>query len=325
MSTKQEVLKFLESKSEDYTSGQMIADNLNLSRTAVWKAIADLRKGGAIIKAVTNKGYRLIRHTPNLNIDGLKKALNNIEVHYFEEIDSTNNFCKQLAANNKKSDVLVITSCQKEGRGRRGRLFESPVGGIYFSLLLKPHNNSEDNLLITSAASVAISRAISKVCSLETQIKWVNDIYFKEKKVCGILTEGVIDMEAGAIGAIVLGMGINFSTLQSDFSEDLQDTVISLYNGKEDVPNDVNQTKLVVSIIEEIYKIWNNIDDLSFLDEYRKRSNVIGKNVNLFMNNKVVSGYVESINNQAHLLVTLDDTHEKIEIGTGEVTLRVNK
>lgn len=325
MSTRDEVLKYLETEGNSYSSGQKIADTLNLSRTAVWKAISDLRKAGAVIEASTNKGYRLVRQTPNLSLESLKKELPEMDVYYFDEIDSTNSYCKQLAAQGAKENTLVVSRKQTQGRGRRGRTFESPVGGIYFSFLLKPRNSSDENLLVTSAISVALTRAIKKVCDKETQIKWVNDIYLSTKKVCGILTEGIIDMEAGAIATMVVGMGINFSTPMKDFADDLQDIVISLYDGEDKVPSSVSQTKLVCAVIREFNLIWNHIEDLSFLDEYRKRSNVIGKMVDLYRNNEKQSGYVEDINDKAHLIVRMDKTGEKIEIGTGEVTLRVKK
>lgn len=326
MSTKEKVLQFLEDIDSEYVSGQKLAENLGMSRTAVWKAIADLRKSGAVIEAVTNRGYHLIRTTPNMSQKSLSDALPDLDVFYFAEIDSTNNYCKQLVAKGEKKNALAVSSKQLKGRGRLGRVFESPNGGVYFSLLLNTKKAAEDNLLITSAAAVAVSRAIKKVCSKETQIKWVNDIYYNNKKVCGILTEGVIDMEAGAIGAMVVGIGINFSTPLSMFDVDLHPILISLYEGEENVPSNVTQTQLVSTVVNELLNIWNNISsDRTFLDEYRDRSNVIGKYVDLYSNDGIKGGLVVGIDDSAHLLVKLDDTNQTIELNTGEVTLRLNK
>jgi BirA family biotin operon repressor/biotin-[acetyl-CoA-carboxylase] ligase len=326
MSTKDKVLQYLEDIDSEYVSGQKLAENLGMSRTAVWKAIADLRKSGAVIEAVTNRGYHIIRTTPQMSQKSMSEALPNLDVFYFDEIDSTNNYCKQLVAKGEKNNVLAVSSKQLIGRGRLGRVFESPCGGVYFSLLLNTEKSSEDNLLVTSAASVAVSRAIKKVCDKETQIKWVNDIYYNNKKVCGILTEGVIDMEAGTIGAMVVGIGINFSTSLSAFDTELHSIVTSLYEGEENVPFTVSQTQLVATVVNELLLIWNNISwDKSFLNEYRDRSNVIGKYVDLYNDNKKKSGLVVDIDDSAHLLVKLEDTNQIIELNTGEVTLRLKK
>ncbi|MCK9192027.1 MAG: biotin--[acetyl-CoA-carboxylase] ligase [Sphaerochaetaceae bacterium] len=325
MNTKDKILKYLESPDSEYVSGQMLAENLGLSRTAVWKAIADLRKSGAVIEAVTNRGYHLVRTTPKMSQKSLSEALPELDVYYFDEIDSTNNYCKMLASKGERKNALVVSSKQLKGRGRLGRIFESPDGGIYLSFLLNTNKKVEDNMLVTSAASVAICRAIKKVCDIDTQIKWVNDIYYNSKKLCGILSEGVIDMEAGVIGAIIVGIGINFSTPISMFPVELHDTLTSLYEGENDVPQSITQTMIVESVVKELLNIWDNIEnDKSFLDEYRKRSCVIGRYVNLFRNNEKQSGLVLGIDDSAHLLVKEDETGKIIELGTGEVTLRLN-
>jgi BirA family biotin operon repressor/biotin-[acetyl-CoA-carboxylase] ligase len=325
MNTKDKILKYLESPDSEYVSGQMLAENLGLSRTAVWKAIADLRKSGAVIEAVTNRGYHLVRTTPKMSQKSLSEALPELDVYYFDEIDSTNNYCKMLASKGERKNALVVSSKQLKGRGRLGRIFESPDGGIYLSFLLNTNKKVEDNMLVTSAASVAICRAIKKVCDIDTQIKWVNDIYYNSKKLCGILSEGVIDMEAGVIGAIIVGIGINFSTPISMFPVELHDTLTSLYEGENDVPQSITQTMIVESVVKELLNIWDDIEnDKSFLDEYRKRSCVIGRYVNLFRNNEKQSGLVLGIDDSAHLLVKEDETGKIIELGTGEVTLRLN-
>ncbi len=325
MNTKDKILKYLESPDSEYVSGQMLAENLGLSRTAVWKAIADLRKSGAVIEAVTNRGYHLVRTTPKMSQKSLSEALPELDVYYFDEIDSTNNYCKMLASKGERKNALVVSSKQLKGRGRLGRIFESPDGGIYLSFLLNTNKKVEDNMLVTSAASVAICRAIKKVCDIDTQIKWVNDIYYNSKILCGILSEGVIDMEAGVIGAIIVGIGINFSTPISMFPVELHDTLTSLYEGEENVPQSITQTMIVESVVKELLNIWDDIEnDKSFLAEYRKRSCVIGKYVNLFRNNEKQSGLVLGIDDSAHLLVKDDETGKIIELGTGEVTLRLN-
>ncbi|MBK5200034.1 MAG: biotin--[acetyl-CoA-carboxylase] ligase [Spirochaetaceae bacterium] len=324
MSTKEKVLKYLEDTDSKYVSGQVLAKNLGFSRTAVWKSITDLRKEGAQIEAVTNRGYHLVRKSYKLSKEIIASSLPDLDVYFFDEIDSTNNYCKFLASKDKSRNALVVSNKQLKGRGRLGRVFESPSGGVYFSLLLNTKKSSVDNLLVTSAASIAVSRAIQKVCNIETQIKWVNDIYLNSKKVCGILTEGIIDMEAGRIAAMVVGIGINFVTPKKSFAPELVPILTSLYENESKIPLDVSMNELVVTVIVELLKIWNNIEDRSFLDEYRKRSNVIHTYVNIIREGKSESAYVEGINASAHLLVKLDNCDEIVELGTGEITLRLN-
>lgn len=324
MSTKEKVLKYLEEIDSDYVSGQVLAKNLGLSRTAVWKSIADLRKDGAQIEAITNRGYHLIRKSYKLSEKIIKNSFDDLDVYFFEEIDSTNNYCKLLASKDKNKNALVVSNKQLKGRGRLGRVFESPNGGVYFSLLLNTNKSSSDNLLVTSAAAVAVTRAIKKVCNIDTQIKWVNDIYLDNKKVCGILTEGIIDMEAGRIAAMVVGIGINFATPKTSFAPELAPILTSLYDDYNKIPFNVSMSELVITVIKELLLIWDNIEDRSFLDEYRKRSNVLHKHVNIIRDEKVDSAYVEDINDSAHLLVKLDNSDEIIELGTGEITLRLN-
>jgi len=325
MSLKNKVLNYLETSGDEFVSGQQLADDLKVSRTAIWKAISELRKEGALINAVTNKGYYLVRESQKLSLFSLEKELKDFEVHYLEEVDSTNSYCKKLPTSDVFKKTVVVASKQSSGRGRRGRTFVSPDGGIYFSLLIDSHNNNEDNLLITSIASVSVARAIKKVCNVDCKIKWVNDIFIKERKVCGILTEGVIDMEVGKIKSMVVGIGINFSTPMDEFPADLKDIVTSIYDNEQAIPNNVSRTMLVKEVVTEIYNIWDDLPNKDFLNDYRSKSNVIGKSVTIYnRDNSVQNGVAIAINDSAHLIVELEDKTE-IEIGTGEVTIRVTK
>jgi len=325
MSIKNKVLEYLEEKEDEFVSGQQLADKFKVSRTAIWKAISELRKEGALINAVTNKGYYLVRESTKLSLEGLKKELPDYDIHYFDEIDSTNTYLKALAHEDIDKRCLAVSAKQLKGKGRRGRVFESPNGGIYFSLLINSDDNNDNNLLITSIASVAISRAIEKVCNIDTKIKWVNDIYIEDKKVCGILTEGIIDMEVGRIKSMIVGIGINFSTPLEEFPKELQDIVTSIYKDEESIPKHINRNLLVKEIVEEIYNIWESLPSKEFLEEYRVKSNVIGNKVTLLnKDNTTDIAIAKSINDKAHLIVQLENGQVK-EIGTGEVTLRVTK
>ena len=325
MSLKSKVLNYLDMSDDEFVSGQQLADEFNVSRTAIWKAISELRKEGALIEAVTNKGYSLLRESTKLSLESLKKELPNFDIHYLDEVDSTNTYLKSIAKEDSDKKTVIVASKQLKGRGRRGREFVSPDGGIYLSLLINSKDNNDNNLLITSIASVAISRAIKKVCNVDSQIKWVNDIYIEDRKVCGILTEGIIDMEAGRIRSMVVGIGINFSTPMEQFPSEIRDIVTSIYKDEAAIPKKVNRNILVKEVVNEIYKIWEALPNKDFLDEYREKSNVLGHKVSIYnKDNFVQTAYAKAINDRAHLIVELENGDE-LELGTGEVTLRVTK
>ena len=199
--TQDKVLTLLVEKKGEAVSGESLAEQLSVSRTAIWKAITSLREEGYSITAVTNKGYVLEEEADILKSSVIAEKLspevrtlvgNRIEV--FQEIDSTNTEAKRRASN--KSDFikgsLLLAETQTAGRGRLGRTFYSPKQtGLYMSLLFQPDENYVDTSLMTACAAVAVCRALEK-WHIKAQIKWVNDVFVGNKKVCGILTEGIM-------------------------------------------------------------------------------------------------------------------------------------
>ncbi|MCH3917070.1 MAG: biotin--[acetyl-CoA-carboxylase] ligase [Spirochaetia bacterium] len=316
-----QIMKLLVAQGPGFISGEEIAGRIGRTRAYVWKGIAALRENGAVIEAKTNKGYRLVRTSSRLSQEGLAALLPGQEIHYLLSIDSTNRLCKQLAAAGKPEGTVVAATFQTQGRGRLGRSFSSPEGGVYFSLLLRPHCGIEDSLLVTSAAAVAVERTVSRLCGKQCAIKWVNDVYLHGKKICGILCEGVFDLENSSMAAIVAGIGINFAIPQKDFPPEVRKVAVSLYEDEAEAPAGVGRNELVAGVVKELLDLWHALPDRSFLDEYRACSNVIGKKIFMTYQGKKNSGIATGIDENAHLLVTLDDGSE-ISIGSGEVSLR---
>ncbi|WP_320127924.1 biotin--[acetyl-CoA-carboxylase] ligase [uncultured Sphaerochaeta sp.] len=323
MNTVQDVLSYLYDHEDTYVSGQLIASNLSISRSAIWKAIETLRDEGYCIDAVTNKGYRLVPTSELLDKTQLESLLSPHPLHFFGVIDSTNRYAKQLAGEGAVHGTAVISAFQSEGRGRLGRTFASPKGGMYISVILRPRCKTEDALLVTSAAAVAVSRAVKKVCNLELGIKWVNDLFYKNKKVCGILTEGVIDVESGTLSSLVVGIGVNFSTPSTAFDPQLQMIVTSLYDGFSQVPDGVDPNVLAAEIVHGVLALSDILPDNSFLEEYRRSSIILGKKI-LVINQKQkrLAKGVE-IDNQAHLTVEYQDSSRET-LGTGEISIRLD-
>lgn len=221
MSIKSELLQLLEKDKGKCLSGELIGRKLHCSRTAVWKAVHALREEGYQIEAGTNRGYRLLECNNILSAEGIRVYLKEKESRVWveERVLSTNLSLKQLAVSGglPHGSVYAVNT-QTAGKGRRGRQFFSPPGsGLYFSVLLYPRQSMGNNFSLTAAAASAVYLAIRDVCGVETDIKWVNDLYYNGKKICGILTEAVTDIESGSIEFAVVGIGINLYTPENGF------------------------------------------------------------------------------------------------------------
>lgn len=232
MSTKERLLSILEKNKGTYLSGEELAGSLELSRAAVWKGIQALRREGYPISAVTNKGYALDRDSDILSKQGIQPWLKekDVWIEVRQEMVSTNEWLKKEALARKlPHGSLAVAQCQSGGKGRRGRSFYSPKdSGLYLSILLHPKKTAQESLEITAAAAVAVCGAIEQVCGVSLGIKWVNDLYLGEKKVCGILTEAVTDFETGDIEFVVVGIGLNLYPPPGGFPKHLEDVAGSI-------------------------------------------------------------------------------------------------
>lgn len=232
----------------------------------------------------------------------------NINLTYFEEVESTNKVLKEMCDKGAPDGTVVVAWSQSAGRGRLGRAFSSPKGGIYLSMLL-PH---DDSMTITAKAAVAVRRAIEYCTDRECRIKWVNDLYYNGKKVCGILAEAYK-------AHVIMGIGINFCTPQKAFPLELQNTAISLYPSPEKSDSDPMDT--VNEVVRNLAQLCTEEDD-SWLSEYQRYSMLIGKKVNVIQAGKVTAtGTVSKIDNACALHIIEKDGHEMV-LTTGEVSIR---
>ena len=204
---KTEILRMLR-EADGYISGQELCNKFGVSRTAVWKAINQLKEAGYEIDAVQNKGYILKSAPDIMNQNELKSIMNTSwagqELFYFDSIDSTNTKAKELAEAGYPNGTLVVSDSQSAGKGRRGRSWESPSGtGIFMTLMLKPDINPNNASMLTLVAALAVAKAISEITGEKALIKWPNDIVMNGKKVCGIITE--MSAQFDYINHIVIG------------------------------------------------------------------------------------------------------------------------
>lgn len=319
MTLKAEVLGVLEKNRSRVLSGQELANELNVSRTAIWKVIHSLKEQGFNIHSVSNKGYQLDTSCDLLSVPGIQAYLrkeyekNELVVHSL--VGSTNEEAKKLMLSGAKHGTIILAEEQSSGKGRFGRVFYSPPHtGIYMSLILRPKLNLQSAVLLTTAVSVAVCRAIEEVCQQSVQIKWVNDIYLNEKKIGGILTEAVTDFESGTVESVIIGIGLNVSTI--DFPEELQSIATSLK------PTQGTRNQLAASVINHVLSICENVESEIFMDEYKSRSTVLGKEIYYFRNGIRFEGRALDFNEEGALIV---QTHENevVTLNSGEITIRL--
>ncbi len=322
MSTKENILKILEENRGSYISGQAIGDLLSISRTAIWKGINELKNDGYLINSVTNKGYTLDAINDIISTASILPFLNdqykNNQIVVLDSVTSTNTVAKELALKGAANGTIVIANEQTVGKGRMGRSFFSPKSsGIYLSIIIKPKFTLDDAMRLTTAASLCVCLAIEKTLNLKPQIKWVNDVYLDGKKICGILTEATTNFENGAIENITLGIGINFSTPMDAFPEEIKDNVTSLCLDKK-----ISRSELIGSLLNELFPMIENLATISFIEEYKKRSFVLGKRINIIEQNIQTPCTALDITEGGGLVVELDDKTIKTLI-SGEISVRL--
>ncbi len=319
---KEEILRLLRSAG-GYISGQELCNRFGVSRTAVWKAINQLKEAGYEIEAQQNKGYRLMA-APDLMTEAEIKSLMHTEwvakeVLYFDTIDSTNTKAQELAEKGYPSGTLVVADKQESGKGRRGRSWVSPSGtGIFMTLMIKPDINPNNASMLTLVAALAVAKAITSVTGEEALIKWPNDIVVNSKKVCGILTE--MNAQFDYINHIVVGIGINVHN--ESFPEEISQMASSLMieaGGKR-----FHRAQIIaetMSYFEQYYDTFLKTQDLSALvREYDELLVNRNKSVRVLDPKEPFDGKAMGITPKGELIV---DTWESRKlVSSGEVSVR---
>ncbi len=321
-STKTKILKELR-HTQGYLSGQELCGKLGVSRTAVWKYMKQLKEEGYEIESVPNRGYRLVE-TPDILseseiISRLDTAWAGKNLCFFEEVDSTNTQAQHMAMAGAPSGTLVVTDCQTAGKGRRGRVWQSPKGSsVYMTILMRPQFLPERASMLTLIMGLSIVQAIREITGLEAVIKWPNDVVLNKKKVCGILTEMSAQMDY--IEYLVIGIGINVN--MREFPEELADKATSLFL---ELGSPVNRSQLVagsMKAFEKNYAVFEKTQDMSgLLEEYQKVLANKDQPVRVLQPHHEYSGIARGINARGELLVEREDgTVEAVY--AGEVSVR---
>ena len=320
MTVKEKLVGLLEVNKGIFLSGEIIAEKLGVSRGAVWKAVKALRGDGYDISAVTNRGYCLSDETDKLSAAGIKKYLsdNNIDIEVYNAVTSTNSLARERAAEGASEELVVAAEAQSEGRGRLGRSFFSPRDtGLYISFLLRPKIHASEAVKITTIAAVAVCEAIEAVSGEKAEIKWVNDVFVNGLKVCGILTEASLSMENGGLEYAVAGIGINIYAPKSGFPDDLRGIVGAVI--KKPVNDARNRT--AAELIQRFFGYYRKIESGEYAAEYKRRSFVIGKRINVISAGKAFPATAIDVDESCRLRVRYDDGREEL-LSSGEISIR---
>lgn len=318
MSTKDLILQTLEDNRGKYVSGEDIARISGVSRTAVWKGIAALKKEGVHIDSLAGSGYMLPRHINTLTEQGIRRYLtaNDVVISINQEVDSTNNVAKKLASDGACERTAVFALKQTGGKGRVGRKFYSPPeAGIYFSVILRP--DTEKTSFLTVMAAVAVAEGIEQAGGKSTAIKWVNDVYTEGKKCCGILTEAVADLESCGVEFAVVGIGINITEPAGGFAPEIKDIAAAACDGVEDARN-----KTAAFVLNRFFELYDNFDKRAIAAAYKARSFVVGKEVTVIKGDIRRVAKATGIDDNCRLEVEYcDGTRETLT--AGEVSLKI--
>ena len=277
----EKVLALLREDRTVYLSGEEIALRLAVSRAAVWKTVESLRAAGYAIEAVTRRGYRLVSEGDVLSEEALSACLSergvDLPLRFYRVVDSTNSEAKRLASAGEKRDLLLVAETQTAGRGRSGRSFLSPEGGLYMSFLLHPAFSAEESTRLTTAAAVAVCEAVEEISGKKTGIKWVNDVFLDGKKITGILVEASLSLENGGLEYAVVGIGVNVYEPRGGFEPAIREIAGSIW-GTEEKKKEA-RARLAALIAQKYLRILAANDPLSIHRAYKKRSLVLGREV----------------------------------------------
>ncbi len=323
MNTKEKLMTLLDKNPGKPLSGSEMAQELGVSRTAVWKAIRGLQEEGYLIDADPGKGYTLRQENDMVTEAGIAKYLTKeqgLRFQVFKKVDSTQNIVRERSAQGEAEGFVAVAMEQTVGRGRRGHTFYSPEGtGIYFSFLLRPEALTEDVGRITTMAAVAVAKAIQACGIEEVGIKWVNDVYVQNKKVCGILSEATTSLETLGIHDVVVGIGLNLYTPPEGFPDDIKDRAGSIFGTQKQGDG---RNKLVAYTCEAFFDLYRQGDPARIYEEYKKMCFVPGRRVTVLRGQMEREALALDLDEECRLVVRYDDGTEEA-LFSGEISLRL--
>ena len=314
----EKILKIFAKHRNTHVSGEEISKELGVSRTSIWKHIEVLRDLGYEIEATPHLGYKLIarpdRLIPEELGDDLKTKFLGKKILSYESLDSTNDTAYHLAKSGEKEGTVVISERQRKGKGRQGRSWVSPKGGIYFSCILKPDIEPREVAKITLVSAVAVCASIREVADVKAMIKWPNDIIINRKKACGILTE--MKAEQDKVDFVIVGIGVNVDMPVSS----LPKGATSLAKEADSKVLKVALAKKILENLEYYVSLFKKEGFNKIRDEWHHYSATIGHHVKIQSHEGKIEGQALDVDNDGALVVRLDTGFQK-RILSGDVTI----
>lgn len=296
-------------------SGQQLADEMGISRTAIWKHLQTLQEEGYEFEIIKKKGYRLMTIPDKVDAARIASYLTTSrfgrQIYYYDEVDSTQKIAHKLAREGAEDGTVVIAEQQTAGKGRMQRPWDSQKGkGIWMTVIIKPNILPHQAPQFTLVTAVSIVQALKSLYKNFTpEIKWPNDILVSGKKCTGILTEMLAEMDA--IQGLLIGIGINVNHKQEDFPEEIQSiaTSVAIEEG-----HAVDRAELVATILKylEHYSdeyVKNGFHDIKKI--WEESSCTIGQRIKATTLREVIVGQAVGITNEGVLEIQLDNGEMK--------------
>ena len=306
---KNKVLEALYEKKGEYVPIDDLASKLEIPVSKVQEHITSLENEGYLIEMSSDKEFKLKEDLTLLLPHKLKDKLNTRyigkEIHYFREVDSTNEVAKKLAREGAPEGTIIIAESQSRGKGRRGKKWISPLGGAWLSIILRPNTLPINAPQLTFIAGVAAAQTIKDEYGLDAGIKWPNDVLIDKKKVCGVLTE--ISTEINTIDYIVTGIGIDANIDVNLLPPELRDTTTSI---KSELDHDISRMILVQKFLgnfETMYDEFNKGNFQEILRKWRQLSKTIGRQVEIRKGTEFIRGEAVGVNSKGALILELED------------------
>ena len=306
--TENKILKLLYEKKDEYLPNSEISSTVNIPEAQAAEEIQNLRNKGYIIDS-TDSGYRLTG-VPNLLLPyEIKKNLSTEflgkNIHFFKEVDSTNDVARELAMEGAEEGTIVVAESQRSGKGRRGKKWISPSGGVWMTIILRPNIEPVKAPQLTLVTGVAVAETLDQECGLNIGIKWPNDILIGDKKVSGILTE--VETKKGEVEFVLVGIGIDLNMDINIFPPNLRGGATSL---KAELEREIQGAELVQRFLQRFEALYNQFNDGEFrkiLTQWRKLSSTIGTYVEVHKKGRTVYGEAVGVNKDGKLILELDD------------------
>lgn len=319
---REKILDLLVCRAGEFISGEELSKLLGISRAGVWKHIEHLREEGYRIESQTKLGHRLLRGAKPVNRYELQRNLKTAQmgtkfVVLKEAAGSTNDVAKDLARQGAASGTVVVAEKQLGGRGRRGRAWSSPEGGVWMSIILRPNLELKDAACYTLLAGVAVAKAIRNVTGVQAGLKWPNDVVVNGKKVGGILTE--VSAEWQMVEFLVIGIGINANLTADYLPVETDATSLRLVAGKQ-----VDRVDLIQDVLLELERTEGCLKDegvAGIIEEWRRLAVCLNCHVIVKEQEREWVGHSQDIAPDGALIV-LNECGQEVKLYSGDVSLR---